>query len=301
MLALSYAISVYARLLPFLAATVNFFSVAWLSSTWSRRALYRPGPAEYAADMHRLNRLSLVCRAAVLMTLLGASWGRPAFAGDEVILFNGNDLSGWHVECKDADRSKVFWKVETNSIVCDSIGRRDHDYVWLVSDREFADFEIRVRFQAYRGSPGNSGLQFRSRFDKAAGGGWLDGPQVDIHPPSSANWRTGFIYDETREEKRWVFPSLKDWNIDAKYRPGLHVFKYAEEGDAWNELVLICEGTRVKTIVNGIVVTDWNGAGVLDNAAHRKHNVGLSGHFALQLHSGDELRIRFKDIVVRER
>jgi len=248
-----------------------------------------------------LNHLVVACRAVFAVTLLGAIWGRTALASDEVILFNGKDLSGWHVDCKDADKSKVFWKVETNTIVCDSIGRKDHDYVWLVSDREFADFELRLKFQAYRGSPGNSGLQFRSRFDKTAGGGWLDGPQVDIHPPSSASWRTGFIYDETREEKRWVFPSLKDWNIDAKHRPGLHVFKYAEDGDAWNELVLICEGTQVKTIVNGIVVTDWNGSGVLDNEAHRKHNVGLSGHFALQLHSGDELRIRFKDIVVRVR
>jgi hypothetical protein len=37
----------------------------------------------------------------------------------------------------------------------------------------------------------------------------------------------------------------------------------------------------------------------LDNAAHVKHKVGRVGHFALQLHSGDELRIRFKDIVIR--
>jgi hypothetical protein len=31
---------------------------------------------------------------------------------------------------------------------------------------------------------------------------WLGGPQVDIHPVPPMTWRTGFIYDETREEKR---------------------------------------------------------------------------------------------------
>jgi hypothetical protein len=179
------------------------------------------------------------------------------------------------------------------------MGRREHGYVWLIADREFADFELRLKFQAYTDSPGNSGLQFRSRFDETANGGWLDGPQVDIHPPAAMSWRTGLIYDETRGEQRWISPGLKDWNMDPGFEPARHVFHYAEDGGGWNELTLLCRGTRVKTIVNGVVRTDWDGAGVLNNAAHREHEVGLSGHFALQLHAGDELRIRFKDIRVR--
>ncbi|HEY5914145.1 MAG TPA: DUF1080 domain-containing protein [Verrucomicrobiae bacterium] len=217
-----------------------------------------------------------------------------------IALFNGKDLSGWHVKCQSADKDKVFWKVESGAILCDSIGRKDHNYVWLLTDKEFGDFELKLKFQAYKDSPGNSGLQFRSRFDDSASGGWLDGPQVDIHPPQSMPWRTGLIYDETRGEQRWIYPSLKDWNMDPKFAPERFVFRFAEDGDAWNELTLICKGTRVKTILNGIVRTDWDAAGVLDNPAHAKRNVGRRGHFALQLHSGDELRIRFKDILVRE-
>ena len=184
--------------------------------------------------------------------------------GEALRLFNGKDLSGWHVECQPADRDKQFWRVENGAILCDSIGRKDHNYVWLVNDREFQDFELRLKFQAFRDSPGNSGLQFRSRFDRSTGGGWLDGPQVDIHPSASMNWRTGFIYDETREEKRWIVPSLKDWNMDPKFKPTHHVFNYATDENAWNDLVLICRGTEVKTIVNGVVVADWNGDGVLN-------------------------------------
>lgn len=219
-----------------------------------------------------------------------------SLAQEWVSLFNGRDLSGWSVQCQAQDRDKGFWKVEDGMIVCDSMGRKNHNYVWLLTDREFSDFELRLKFQAFAESPGNSGLQFRSRFDEATGGGWLDGPQVDIHPPESMSWRTGLIYDETREERRWVFPSLPDSRMPPDLAPLRHVFRYAEEG--WNDLTLICRGTQVKTILNGIVRTDWQGAGVLDNVAHRRHRVGRSGHFALQLHSGDELRMRFKDIQV---
>ncbi len=213
-------------------------------------------------------------------------------------LFNGKDLSGWTVKCQPKDQGKTFWTVADGAIVCDSIGRKDHNYVWLLSDKEFGDFELKLKFQAYKDSPGNSGVQFRSRFDEAANGGWLDGPQVDIHPPAPMSWRTGLIYDETREERRWISPSLKNSTMDPGLKPAHYVFKYANDGDGWNELKLVCKGTRVKAILNGVVMTDWDGAGVLDNAAHLRHNVGRAGHFALQLHVGDELRIRFKDIRV---
>lgn len=236
-----------------------------------------------------------------LLLVLSATSCRtgPASTAGWTALFNGRDLSGWTIKCQPQDAGKVFWTVADGSIVCDSMGRKDHNYVWLLTEKEFADFELRLQFQAYRDSPGNSGLQFRSRFDAEANGGWLDGPQVDIHPPAPMNWRTGLIYDETREEKRWVFPSLKDWNMEARFKPESFVFKYADDGDGWNDLILICRGNHVKTILNGVVRTDWDGAGVLDNANHTRHNVGRAGHFALQLHAGDELRIRFRNLRIR--
>ena len=46
-------------------------------------------------------------------------------------------------------------------------------------------------------------------------------------------------------------------------------------------------------------IADFDGAGVLDDDAHRRHDVGRKGHFALQLHRGDELLIQFRDIRVR--
>ncbi len=118
---------------------------------------------------------------------------------------------------------------------------------------------------------------------------------MDVHPP--APWRTGLVYDETREAKRWIFPSLPDWRIEPGQGP--RAWRWHGEGDGWNEVRLTCRGTRVTTEVNGITIADFDGAGVLDDGAHRRHDVGRRGHFALQLHKEDELLIQFRDIRVR--
>ncbi|MCW5978293.1 MAG: DUF1080 domain-containing protein [Bryobacteraceae bacterium] len=223
------------------------------------------------------------------------AFGQLPVTGEWISLFDGRTLDGWRVEAKEADRAKRFWKVEGGLLICDSRARPDHDYVWLIHEREFADFQLRLKVRGFRDSPGNSGVQVRSRWDQEAQ--WLDGPQVDIHPP--APWRTGLIYDETRQTRRWIFPSLKNWEIDASQGPVEWKWKYAGEGDGWNDIDVLCLGARIRTTVNGVPIADFDGDGVLNDEAHRRHNVGLRGHIALQLHARDELLIHFKDIAVK--
>jgi hypothetical protein len=67
-------------------------------------------------------------------------------------------------------------------ILCDSMESTDHDYVWLVTDREYDNFELRPQVRSYADSPGNSGIQVRSRYDDEAQ--WLDGPQVTASAPT---------------------------------------------------------------------------------------------------------------------
>ena len=248
--------------------------------------------------MIQINKLKLIF-LMFLSFLLCSSCGQK---NEWVELFNGKDLSGWHIECKPQDRENVFWTVDNGTILCNTNGMKRHQYIWLVSDREFSDFELQLKFQAYSNSPGNSGLQFRSRYDSSIeNGGWMNGPQVDINPPKQTkSWRTGLIYDETIEVRRWVNPSLPDWNMTDEFEPKEFIFKYAEDGDGWNDLTLICKGMNIKAIVNGIVRTDWNATGILDDDVHKKYNVGQSGHFAFQLHQGDDLKIRYKDIRIKE-
>ncbi len=220
-------------------------------------------------------------------------------------LFNGKNLNNWQVKCQQQDKSKVFWKVNNGVIECNSIGQPNHNYVWLMHKNEYADFILQLKFQIFKSSKGNSGVQFRSRFDDsetAREGGWLSGPQADIHPPTP--FRAGLIYDETDGVNRWIHPSMPDWKIGENDVPENALktkLVYADENpDAWNTMEIFCKGMKIQTVVNNNTVTNFNASGILDDQIHKKHKVGSSGRIALQLHANDELLIRFKDIKIRE-
>lgn len=221
-------------------------------------------------------------------------------------LFNGNDLSGWSVQCADRDKGKGYWTVDEGTILCDTRGNRDHGYMWLQSDGEYENFELRLKFQASREHQGNSGVQVRSRWDpeaviKSEGKhpGWLDGPQVDIDPNNP--WRNGLIYDETREIRRWIHPSLPDSKIEAsEHAPPRVIHYFEDEETGWNDMTIVCDGMKIRTMVNNVPVSDFDGTGVLNSKYHKKHNVGRRGHIALQLHKNSNNKIRFKDIEIRE-
>lgn len=218
-------------------------------------------------------------------------------------LFNGENLSGWEVKCPEADKTKTFWTVENGMIVCNSLESSGHNYNWLYSEGEYDDFELRLKFQVSRKTKGNSGVQFRSRFDENAveeNGvtGWLDGPQSDIEP--NAPFRNGLIYDETRGAKRWINPSLPNWAIKKEdCEPKKIIFYFEDEQTGWNDMTIIAKGMKITTLVNNIVISECDGTGVLDDEAHKKRKVGTKGHFALQLHKKSRNLIRFKDIEVR--
>lgn len=240
----------------------------------------------------------------ILITALACPAGKGQEHKGWVKLFNDENLDGWTVKCKPEDQNRTFWTVQDGAIFCNSMGSRDHDYVWLLSEEEYADFELRLQFKVSREHTGNSGVQVRSRYDEDAvvegGAGWLDGPQVDIDP--SNPWRNGLIYDETRSAKRWINPSLPDWRIDQEiHAPDSVIFYREDQGSGWNDLIIICEGPRIRTIVNNIPVSDFDGRGILDHEDHLKYNVGMKGHIALQLHKNSENKIWFRNIKIRNK
>jgi hypothetical protein len=212
-------------------------------------------------------------------------------------LFDGRTLDGWFVKCRPEDEPlRDAWRVEQGAITA-RIGKgQRHNYIWLLTEREFDNFELRLKVQTFARVKGNSGVQVRSRYDDATH--WLDGPQVDIHP--AGPWRCGFIYDETREVKAWLWPDVgAPANAKAHHAPPGWHWHQADTADVWNDVRIICRGPHIKTIINGVTVADYDGTGRLDDAAHRAHRVGMKGHLALQIHPGTEMLVRFKDLRLR--
>ena len=243
-----------------------------------------------------LTGMNIVIIAAIITCINCRQYDFRPNAGNWVSLFNGKDLAGWVVKCKPADAGKQFWRVEDGTILADSMTDKEHDYIWILTEQEYGDFVLRLHFQAYRDNPGNSGVQIRSRYDDQAG--WLDGPQIDINPPGP--WRTGMIWDETRDVKCWLYPDVPkgEW-VDPSMAPPEMVFYYNDEGPGWNELEIKAVGTKVTAHLNSVLVTEYDGSGVLDDDVHKARNVGLLGHIALQIHTGDLLKIRYKDIYIK--
>jgi hypothetical protein len=234
-------------------------------------------------------------RIALALMFLAVVSATAAENDGWISLFDGKTLNGWRVAAKPEDVAKNYWSVRDGAITCDSRGRKNHDYVWLLADREFADFDLRLRIRSFRESGGNSGVQVRSRYDMESF--YLDGPQIDIHPPTP--FRVGLIYDETRGAKHWIFPVLPGSEIQPEQGPRNWKWKHSDEGDGWNDLRVECRGTKIRTTVNGIAIADYDGAGILNDDLHRRRGVGMQGNIALQLHIGDDLYIQFKDLYVK--
>jgi hypothetical protein len=81
--------------------------------------------------------------------------------------------------------------------------------------------------------------------------------------------------------------------------PGARFF-YAGDATEWNDLEITAQGTRISASLNGMKMMEWDGAGVLDDEVHRERGVGLKGSIALQIHTGDQLRIQFRNVRIRE-
>lgn len=240
-------------------------------------------------------KTNLPCLLLVLISV--SQFAQAKNSKKWVSLFNGNNLDGWVVQSNPDDRLKHFWTVENGVIKADSSGSKQHDYIWLLSEKEYQDFELKLKFAAYRASKGNSGIQIRSRYDTDES--WLDGPQIDIHTPNP--YRTGMMWDETRGARRWIYPDLpKGTWVKKEMAVSAPEFYYSDDALKWNEMRVLVKGYKVKAWLNSALATDFDGERILTSELHKKYNVGEKGHIALQIHKKQELKILFKDIYIKE-
>jgi hypothetical protein len=221
---------------------------------------------------------------ALFLTSLGCWGAEEGFTS----LFDGKTTAGWTIQSllKDREKAARAWTVDQGTILANTIGSRDHFYIWLTSERQYGDFVLRLRFQTERTVTGNSGIQIRSRY--IAETGCMEGPQIDLDPPNPRN--TGKLWNEGPGEHRW---------LSNEPIPGLKFF-YADEGPGWNDLEITARGTKIKSVLNGVTVVDYESAGVLNDELHRQHQVGTRGIISFQIHSGGEVKLRFKDIRIKE-
>ncbi len=162
-----------------------------------------------------------------------------------VPLFNGKDLTGWHVMGSPA------WKVEKGVLVCTGEGGG-----WLRSDKEYQNFVLRLEFRVSKG--GNSGIFIRSALEGNPAFTGMEVQILDDHGRNPTPHTTGSIYDAVAPKKNMSKPAGE-----------------------WNFVEIICSGPWVVVAMNGeeIVRVNMDEHPKLKGRL-RKGYIGLQNHGA---------------------
>ena len=156
------------------------------------------------------------------------------------------------------------WYVDHGELVCES--GPDKAYGYLSTEKPYRDFLLHLKF--LQESDGNSGVFFRSSIEGTTISGW----QVEVAPPGN---NSGGIYESYGRGWLWEIPEEKE-----------NILKMGE----WNDLTIRVKGDRVMTWLNGQMMTDL-----------RDEKIGeANGFIALQIHDGGGIKVRWKDLFIRE-
>jgi hypothetical protein len=152
------------------------------------------------------------------------------------------------------------WTPEADGLLGERAGG---SHSFLATEREFGDFLLEVDVK--NEGPGNSGIQVRSHVGPD---GRMQGYQIEIDPSARA-W-SGGLYDEGR--RAW----LQDLDGKEAARAAFH-------SGEWNRFRIECVGPSIKAWVNGVPTADYLDA------------MDLSGVIALQVHGGEDTRVRWRN------
>lgn len=133
---------------------------------------------------------------------------------------------------------------------------------YLISDFQARDFSLRLKF---RWMKGNGGVNFRNE----QRGDLSLGIQADIEGPNTSGW----LYDNVKAAYVARNDSTPKWY----------------KANAWNDLLIEADSARITVFLNGRKTVDY-----LDAGGRRQ------GVFAFQLHGGQDMDVRFKEIEFRD-
>ncbi|GIU76377.1 MAG: hypothetical protein KatS3mg004_3464 [Bryobacteraceae bacterium] len=179
---------------------------------------------------------------------------------DWVQLFNGRDLTGWRPVGKEE------WTVENGVLIGRAVTK---DYGYLETEKDYRNFQLSLKFKCI--GTGNSGVYFHTRF-RPGTADVSQGAQFEID--CAIGRHTGGVYGFGRQWIVWPAPENET------------VVRQNE----WNEMLVIVNGNRYISRLNGVPMVDFT-----DPRAPF-----LTGTIALQLHSGGEGHMQFRDIWIRE-
>lgn len=223
-----------------------------------------------------------VCCASLLTGCLSQ---RAADDDGYTAIFDGKTLDGWSVR-----GGENLFTVEDGCIVGRGVPSKIGINTFLVTDRKYSDFDLKVDFRIFNG---NSGVQFRStdRPSRFPPRRLVYGYQAEITPNGSS---TGRIYDEERRG----YVNGKIWlDTDLTPKARLDAAKASFNKYGWNEMRVVCRGSNIKTYLNGNPVVD------MDDDLDKSGFIGLQVHFQRCPKEGEKFVpgvVMFRNVRIKE-
>ncbi len=180
-------------------------------------------------------------------------------------LFDGKTLAGW-------DGNEKFFRIEEGAIVAGTLKEKIPRNEFLATNKEYGDFELRLKFKLLGGSQANAGVQLRSQ--RIPNHHEMIGYQADL-----GNGWWGALYDESRRNKILAAPEKGA------------VEKILKRDD-WNDYRILCQGKRIQLWINGQQTVDYT---------EPDDKIPQRGKIAVQIHSGPPSEAWYKDITLIER
>ena len=156
------------------------------------------------------------------------------------------------------------WYVDKGELICES--GPDKEYGYLATEDYYKNFELSLEF--FQVSDGNSGVFFRSTIEGTKISGW----QVEVAPPGN---HTGGIYESYG----------RGWLI----KPD-SIYDNIVKMNKWNKMKIIIMDDKVETFVNGIEMVNINDSKISKG----------NGSIALQIHSGGGIKVKWKNINIKQ-
>jgi hypothetical protein len=184
-----------------------------------------------------------------------------SFAEDPFVpLFDGKTLNGW--TAMPGGKREV-----KDGAILGTSPKSEKKHGILLSDKEYSDFIVRAKFRVHKG---DSGFYFRAKKVKSAVS--VNGFQVEV----DSSKETGGLYETGG--RAWVTKPSKEAIAKRKYIPG-----------EWTQLELRTSGRNSTVKINGVICSELK-----NDRGHTK------GYFGLQLHGGQEMKVEYKDILIKE-
>ena len=212
-------------------------------------------------DMKRSLHLGIILRFITKISVLYILMITPIFSG-----YSQDNIVLFNGI--DLDGWKTYgtekWYVENGEIICESGPKAEYGY--LATENLYKDFILSLEFK--QEEDGNSGVFFRSTIDGVKISGW----QVEVAPPGK---HSGGIYESYG----------RGWLIKPKPEKD-NTLKMGE----WNVMKIQVVGPEVTTWLNGIEMIYIN---------DKKIGNG-EGSIALQIHDGGGIKVRWRNIYIKE-